>query len=70
MSEEKEFDELHEKIRTLYDELVYKDSNNPMQVFGVFLGIMAQEFQEFSTKENFDAFLTKMMEIPWTKETN
>lgn len=66
-NEDKEFDDLHAKIRNMYDELVYKDGNNPMQVFGVFLGIMAQEFKEFSNKENFDAFLTKMMEIEWTE---
>jgi hypothetical protein len=59
------FEELYPRIRALYDELVYKESNSPMQVFGVFLGIIAQEFKENASKEEFDAFLSKMMAVEW-----
>lgn len=69
MSEETDFEELYPRVRNLYDEMVYKEGNSPMQVFGVFLGIMAQEFKEHATKEDFDAFLTKMMEIEWTTQS-
>jgi hypothetical protein len=59
------FEELYPRIRSLYDELVYKENNSPMQVFGVFLGIIAQEFKENASKEEFDAFLSKMMAVEW-----
>jgi hypothetical protein len=59
------FEELYPRIRAMYDELVYKENISPMQVFGVFLGIIAQEFKENASKEEFDNFLTKMMAVEW-----
>ena len=66
---EDNFPEMYEQVRRIYDELVYKDGNSPMKVFGVFLGIIAQEFKENSTKEEFDRFLTEMMKIEWQNKT-
>jgi len=65
---EDNFEELYPRIRSFYDELVYKENKNPMQVFGVFLGIMGQEFKEHASKEEFDEFLSKMMAIEWTEK--
>jgi hypothetical protein len=66
--EEDNFEDLYPKIRALYDDLVYKENFNPMQVFGVFLGIMGQEFREHASKEDFDDFLKKMIDIEWNEK--
>lgn len=67
--EQDAFETLYPVIRELYDELVYKQGNNPMQVFGVFMGIIGQEFRENSTKEDFDNFLTSIINLPWEERT-
>lgn len=63
--EEDKFEEVYQRVRSLYDEIVFKEQVNPMQVFGVFLGIIAQEFKDHATKAEFDEFLTKMMDVEW-----
>lgn len=67
---EDNFPEMYERVRRVYDELVYKEGNSPMKVFGVMLGIVAQEFKENSTKEEFDRFLTEMMNVDWKQTVN
>jgi thiamine phosphate synthase YjbQ (UPF0047 family) len=66
---EDNFEELYPRIREFYDKIVYEEGNNPMHVFGVFLGIIAQEFKENSTKEDFDVFMKKILEIEWIERT-
>jgi chorismate mutase len=65
MMEEDKFEEIYQRVRSLYDEIVFKEQVNPMQVFGVFLGIIAQEFKDHATKAEFDEFLKKMMDVEW-----
>ena len=67
--EQDAFETLYPVIREMYDDLVYKQGNNPMQVFGVFMGIIGQEFKENATKEDFDKFLKSMIDIPWEERT-
>ena len=62
-------DQLYPEIRAQFEKFVYEKGINPMSVFGVYLGIMGQEFQEHASKEDFDAFLTKMMEVKWETKT-
>lgn len=63
------FTELYTRIRKEYDEIVYKDGTSPMSVFGVYLGIIAQEFKDHSSKQEFEEFLTKMMKVDWVEKT-
>lgn len=65
---EDNFEELYAKIRKQYDEMVYKDNVSPMSVFGIYLGIIAQEFRDNSSKEEFENFLSKMIKIEWNRE--
>ena len=58
-------DQLYPEIRAQFEKFVYEKGINPMSVFGVYLGIMGQEFQEHASKEDFDNFLKKMMEVEW-----
>jgi hypothetical protein len=62
-------EELYPEIRAQFEKFVYEKGINPMSVFGVYLGIMGQEFQEHASKEDFDNFLTKMMEVKWQTKT-
>ena len=66
---EDNFDELYPRIREFYDKIVYEESNNPMHVFGIFLGIIAQEFKENATKEDFDKFMEQILKIEWIERT-
>ena len=66
---EDNFDELYPRIRAFYDKIVYEESNNPMHVFGIFLGIIAQEFKENATKEDFDKFMEQILKIEWIERT-
>lgn len=58
-------DQLYPEIRAQFDKFVYEKGISPMSVFGVYLGIMGQEFSEHASKEEFDNFLKKMMEVEW-----
>jgi hypothetical protein len=70
MSETDELmEQLYPEIRAQFDKFVYTDGIHPMSVFGVYLGIMGQEFQEHASKEDFDNFLKKMMEVKWETKT-
>lgn len=62
-------EELYPEIRAQFEKFVYEKGINPMSVFGVYLGIMGQEFQEHASKEDFDNFLKKMMEVKWETKT-
>lgn len=68
-NDEVEFEKLYTTIRGQFDELAYKEGINPMHIFGVYLGIMAQEFKEHASKEDFDKFLTQMLDVEWTERT-
>jgi hypothetical protein len=69
MSEQDDnFEKIYPLLRSMYEDLVYKDKVPPMQVFGVFLGIIAQEFKEHSTEEKFKEFLDVMKEQEWKKD--
>lgn len=67
--DEQKFNELYTRIRKDYDEMVYKDGTSPMSVFGVYLGIIAQEFKDNSSKEEFERFLKEMMKVDWPERT-
>lgn len=62
-------DQLYPEIRAQFEKFVYEKGINPMSVFGVYLGIMGQEFSEHASKEEFDNFLKKMMEVEWQTKT-
>lgn len=62
------FDEIYFIVRSVYEELIQKENITPMQVFGVFLGIIAQEFRDNSTQEKFKEFLDTMKNHDWPKE--
>lgn len=62
------FEEIYPEIRMQYDDMVEKGIN-PLAIFGIYLGIMGQEFQAHATKEDFDAFLKHMMDIQWSNKT-
>jgi hypothetical protein len=66
--DEQQFNELYTRIRKEYDSMVYKEGTSPMSVFGVYLGIIAQEFKENSSKEEFERFLNQMMQVEWTEK--
>lgn len=68
-NENAEFEKLYTIIRGQFDELAFTEGINPMHIFGVYLGIMAQEFKEHATKEDFDKFLTHMLDVEWTERT-
>lgn len=59
---------LYPEIRAQFDKYVYEQGISPMAVFGIYLGIMAQEFKEHASKDEFDVFLTKMMEVTWEQK--
>lgn len=58
-------EQLYPEIRAQFDKFVNEKGVNPMSIFGVYLGIMGQEFSEHASKEDFDNFLKKMMEVEW-----
>lgn len=62
------FEEVYPEIRMQYDDLVEKGIS-PMAIFGIYLGIIGQEFKAHGTKEDFDAFLQHMMDIQWSEKT-
>ena len=62
------FEDVYPEIRDQYDSFVEKGIS-PMSIFGVYLGIMGQEFQAHASKEEFDNFLKRMMEIEWVERT-
>jgi hypothetical protein len=62
-------DQLYPEIRAQFDKYVHEKGISPMSVFGVYLGIIGQEFSEHATKEEFDNFLKKMMEVEWQPKT-
>lgn len=66
---DEKFENAYKQAYALYRELIETNQATPMQVFGVFMGIIAQEFNEHSTKEEFDRYLKGMMEVDWNQET-
>lgn len=62
------FEEMYVRVRSLYNEFTAREDISPMQVFGVFLGVIAQEFRDHSTQENFKEFLDTMKNQDWPKE--
>lgn len=65
--DEDTFQALYPKFKALYDESIqlgYK----PMEVFGIMLGIIAQQYKMYSTKQEFIDFLTKIQQQAWPDE--
>ncbi len=61
------FKALYPGFKALYDESVqlgYK----PIEIFGIMLGIIAQQYQMYSSKEEFQDFLTVIQNQPWPGE--
>jgi hypothetical protein len=69
MNEQDNFEKIYPVIRSTYEDLVYKENISPMQIFGVFLGIIAQEFRQHSSKEKFDEFLETMKNHKWDERS-
>jgi hypothetical protein len=67
-NQDDKFFEIYGKVRSLYEELIQEEDTTPMQVFGVFLGVIAQEFRDNSTQEKFKEFLEIMQNHEWPKE--
>jgi hemerythrin superfamily protein len=66
---DKNFEVIYQRVRSLYDEVISEGDVTPMEVFGVFLGVIAQEFRTNSTQEKFQEFLEVMRDHPWPEET-
>ncbi len=65
--DDKVFEALYPGFKALYDESIqlgYK----PVEVFGIMLGIIAQQYQMYSNKEEFKDFLTLIQNQPWPSE--
>lgn len=65
--DEEVFQELYPKFKFLYDESI-KSGFKPMEVFGIMLGIIAQQYQMYATKEEFVDFLTRIQQQAWPDE--
>jgi len=62
--DEKTFQALYPSFKALYDESIqlgYK----PLEVFGIMLGIIAQQYQLYSNKDEFVDFLTHIQAQAW-----
>lgn len=61
------FLELYPKFKALYDESLNLGFK-PMDCFGIMLGIIAQQYQLYSTKEEFIKFLKEIEKQEWPGE--
>jgi len=62
--DEETFQALYPSFKALYDESIqlgYK----PMEVFSIMLGIIAQQYQLYSNKDEFVNFLTHIQAQAW-----
>jgi hypothetical protein len=57
-------DRAYPEFRALY-ELLIAEGGEPMPLFGVMLGIMAQEFRSHTSKQEFENFLHYMADASW-----
>ena len=55
------FDTYYPQFRKLYEDAVL-DGHNPLEIFGIMLGIIAQEFIASGDLEGFEDLLTMVME--------
>lgn len=65
--DEDTFEELYPPFKALYDEAIQKGFK-PMEVFGIMLGIIAQQYQLYSNKQEFIDFLTQIQQQAWPDE--
>lgn len=68
MDDEDTFQALYPAFKELYDKAI-ENGFKPMQVFGIMLGIIAQQYQLYSTKKEFVDFLSTIQEQEWPDET-
>lgn len=57
-------DRAYPEFRALYESII-NEGGEPMPLFGVMLGIIAQEFRSYSTKHEFEEFLHYMADASW-----
>lgn len=62
------FDEWYPKFRSLYEEAV-GTGVSPMATFGIMIGIVAQEFKAYASRDEFIDFLAEMSAVSWPKDT-
>lgn len=58
------FDQLYPEFRALVD-MKLGEGVSPMAIFGVMLGVIAQEYKKYSSMEEFKEFLIAMAETEW-----
>lgn len=58
------FEHLYPKFKTLFD-LSIQEGYTAMEVFGIMLGIIAQQYRNYSTKEEFENFLLTVASQGW-----
>lgn len=63
------FDEWYPQFRSLYEDAV-GTGVSPMAIFGIMIGIVAQEFKAHSTRDEFIHFLAELSSVSWPKDTS
>lgn len=63
------FNEWYPQVRSLYEEAV-GHGVSPMAMFGMMLGVIAQEFKQHASRDEFIDFLAEMSAVSWPKESS
>lgn len=63
------FDEWYPQFRLLYEQAI-GTGVSPMAIFGIMLGIIAQEFKTHASRDEFIDFLAEMSAVTWPKDTD